>query len=99
MELVYWRKKIYIENAFSPNNDRLNDKFMPVLLTNEELVSLKIYNSYGQKIYSDKTGWDATFMGSDVQQGVYLYLMVINQYLLYGKKDIYIARGEVSVFR
>ena len=99
MELVYWRKKIYIENAFSPNNDRLNDKFMPVLLTNEELVSLKIYNSYGQKIYSDKTGWDATFMGSDVQQGVYIYIMVINQYLLYGKKDIYIARGEVSVFR
>lgn len=62
-------------NAFSPNGDGIND----IYKAKEGYQSLvefhaAIYNRWGQKLYEwddPAGGWDGTFHGKDVAQGVY----------------------------
>ena len=72
MRLVYWREKVFVENAFSPNDDGLNDVFLPQLLSNERLVNMEIFNRWGAKLYEGTDGWDGKYMGGVVQEGVYI---------------------------
>lgn len=67
----------YIPNAFSPNNDGINDRFKPVT-TGLKKYTLRIYNRWGEKLYdaaNDPNGWDGTYQGYDVQSGLYHYLL------------------------
>jgi gliding motility-associated-like protein len=69
--------KIFIPNAFSPNNDGINDEFKPVTDCNLN-YSLQIFNKWGAIIYSSENifeGWDGTFQGEDVQPGQYSYVI------------------------
>lgn len=87
-------------NAFSPNGDGINDFYKPK--TFESIVDFHatIYNRWGQKIYewSDVRGegWDGTFHGKDVKQGVY-YVQVKargadgREFII--KKDVNLLRG------
>ena len=67
--------KLEMPNAFSPNNDDIND----VYKAKEGYQSLVefhavIYNRWGQKLYEwddPAGGWDGTFHGTPVKQGVY----------------------------
>jgi gliding motility-associated-like protein len=65
-----------IPNAFSPNNDGVNDVFKVVLRCNSRSFTLSVYNRFGERIYSgsdqDK-GWDGTYQGQYVDIGVYFY--------------------------
>jgi len=62
-------------NAFSPNDDGIND----IYKAKEGYKSIiefqaTIYNRWGQKLYSwddPSGGWDGTFNGKPVKQGVY----------------------------
>lgn len=66
-------------NAFSPNGDGKNDFYKPK--THQSIVEFRaiIFNRWGQKIYEwdnvDGDGWDGTFKGKDVKQGVYFALI------------------------
>jgi gliding motility-associated-like protein len=69
--------KSFIPTAFSPNGDGLNDVFKPTLI-NFENYSLEIYNRWGEKIFEStdvKLGWDASYQGEAVPDGVYHYFM------------------------
>jgi gliding motility-associated-like protein len=58
---------------FSPNQDGINDLFMP-RYTYVEWVEWAVYSRWGQKVFetSDPTlGWDGKFQGRDVSDGVY----------------------------
>lgn len=67
--------KLEMPNAFSPNNDNINDYYKPK--SHQSIVEFKavIYNRWGQKLYEwtdpDAQGWDGKFNGKDVAQGVY----------------------------
>lgn len=67
--------KIYIANAFSPNNNGLNDVFKPqISYANLDEYSLAIYNRFGGVVFNTEDineGWD----GGDAPDGVYVYLM------------------------
>lgn len=71
--------KVFVPSAFSPNNDGLNDLFIPVIdcYTSFELT---IYDRWGKQIFfSDNvdTKWDGR-LGSDfIQEGVYYYTLQI----------------------
>lgn len=61
-------------NAFSPNGDGINDRFQAKSYQSIVEFSAAIYNRWGQKLYSwtdPKDGWDGTFNGKPVKQGVY----------------------------
>ena len=65
-------------NAFSPNNDGINDKYQ-AKSTSKSIVEFHayIFNRYGQKLYdwtdwnNRDGGWDGTYNGHPVKDGVY----------------------------
>ena len=73
---------IFIPNAFSPNDDGINDFFV---IHGDNAVAnvkmLRIYDRWGGVIFESKNSlpnstenaWDGTFRGSDMQSGVYVY--------------------------
>lgn len=71
--------ELNMPNAFSPNGDGINDIYKPKA-GYKSIVEFKayIFNRWGQKLYewSDpSTGWDGTYNGKDVKQGVYFCLV------------------------
>ncbi|CAN5450677.1 hypothetical protein BH11BAC5_BH11BAC5_49160 [soil metagenome] len=75
IELSHNCDDILFPTAFSPNNDGLNDQFGPLPLRNLALLknySLRIYNRYGQVVFSSTNPfekWDGSFRGQPVDTG------------------------------
>ena len=66
----------YIYNAFTPNNDGLNDCFGIKHWGNVEALNFSIYNRWGQKIFytdNSNTCWDGKYKGINQEAGVYIY--------------------------
>ena len=65
---------IYIPNAFSPNQNNLNEEF--TVLNNLELpIAMSIYNRYGELIHettSTSPAWDGTYRSTPCPIGVYV---------------------------
>jgi gliding motility-associated-like protein len=69
--------KIYFPNAFTPNNDGINDRFM-VLHPGNNLSDfrLSIYNRYGQKVFETKDytkAWFGRYGGLPATPDVYVW--------------------------
>jgi gliding motility-associated-like protein len=67
--------KLEFPNAFSPNDDGINDVY-GAKKDYKSIVSFRaiILNRWGQKLYEwndPAGGWDGTYNGNDVKQGVY----------------------------
>ena len=99
VEIIHLREVVFTENAFTPNNDNLNEVFRPKLLSNETLVNIEVYNRWGQKVYEGIDGWDGTYKGSISPQGAYVYLLTIDQGLLKGQKQVYNSHGTLTLLR
>ena len=88
IEIKIIEPSIYFPNAFSPNNDGINDVYMP--MGSEERLgidySLYIYNRWGGIVYqiNDASinnrdhGWNGMQSSKSAPEGVYLYRAVIN---------------------
>lgn len=66
---------IIFPNAFTPNEDNLNEIFLPFGSTIKNF-NLKIYNRWGQLIFESvdqSRGWDGTYLGKRQEEGIYLY--------------------------
>lgn len=70
---------IYIPNSFTPNNNRLNDTFKPVLIKDKVVeYTFLIYDRWGQLIFETNdpdVGWNGTDKDGSkiIQSGVYVY--------------------------
>lgn len=87
----------FMPNAFSPNNDGLNDLFYPSYDCDFEFISLNIYNRFGQKVFNTyklDVGWDGTANQKPCDVGVYYWFIE-------GKKggEKYILKGNVTLVR
>ena len=72
LQLAYY--ELYIPNAFSPNEDGINDKFRIYYeLELVEEVNLVIYDRWGAKI-AEGTDWDGSKAGEPVNPGVFVYV-------------------------
>ena len=74
--------EIYIPNAFSPNNDGINDIFQ-IKFPNSKFIiqnlKLIIFDRWGGEVYSAKgieNGWDGKKSGKECPGGVYVYKIV-----------------------
>ncbi len=89
---------IYSPEGFSPNGDGINDSFV-IQNTNGKLVSLEIFNRWGNRIYKSndyRNDWNGQvtegfFLGRDIPDGTYYYVIVIE------KKDKYV--GFITINR
>jgi gliding motility-associated-like protein len=80
--LINTRRKIYIPNAFSPNDDGYNDYFFINTEYEATLVQFEIYNRWGDKIFesrdlcksnSQSCSWDGKFKGQLCDEGIYVW--------------------------
>lgn len=95
---------VFIPNAFSPNNDQINDIFRPFTADAvAEIENFSIYDRWGNLLYEatnyipndPKIGWDGTFKGSNVSEDIYIYTAKIR--LKNGKIQKF--AGDVKLFR
>lgn len=94
--------KVFLPNAFTPNNDGLNDVFMPLLPDCHGLgfehYHMKIYNRFGQLIFQSNNpsvGWNGIFNNKTALQGVYVYVV---QYNFFQSKRVQM-KGTVFLMR
>ena len=69
--------KLTFPNAFSPNGDDDNQKFKAKEYQSLVEFHAYIFNRWGQKLYEwtdPSDGWDGTYRGKDVKEGVYFLL-------------------------
>jgi gliding motility-associated-like protein len=90
-----------IPNAFTPNEDGLNDYFLPRELLSSGLTSfdMHIFNRWGENIYTTTSttgrGWDGKYGGKPQPMGVYVYQ--INVLFKNGMKKSF--TGNVTLLR
>ena len=87
---------LYVPNAFTPNGDGVNDLFFPIIDFVPAEFYLLIYNLWGNIVLETKDpaqGWNGTFNGAKVPQGVYIYSLSIKT--LEGKASY--KRGEIGL--
>lgn len=76
MHLIITDLKVWFPNAFSPDENGINDRFGPRGIGFENF-ELSIYNRWGEKVYSGKNDWDGTLKGSAAASGVYVYTCTV----------------------
>lgn len=91
------KASVYLPNVFSPNNDGINDEFMPDLI-NADPLELSIFDRWGAKVFlSDgKTGWNGDYKGKIASGGVYTYFFRYNDVI--NKKEK-LVKGDVTLIR
>lgn len=92
---------IWIPNAFSPNNDQINDRFEFVSTCPIIEFDLKIFSSWGELLFQTNDPnfkWDGTYKGESLPLGVYFfhvkYRKVSNNLQLFEEKHGFINLKE-----
>lgn len=103
VSVVISESKLEFPNAFSPNGDDINDIYR-AKQDYQSIISFRaiILNRWGQKLYEwndPSGGWDGTFHGKDVPDGVYFVLVKAKgadgkDYNI--KKDVNLLRGYIQ---
>ena len=92
-------KAVYFPNAFTPNNDNLNETFRPKVYGELDYYHLEVFNRYGQKLFESndwQKGWDGSFKGK--MQGIGAYIWSCS-YKLKGLLLGTIEKGTVLLLR
>ncbi|MBM3185170.1 MAG: gliding motility-associated C-terminal domain-containing protein, partial [Bacteroidetes bacterium] len=93
---------VYVPNTFTPNEDGMNDLFIPQLTAGYDRsrgYEFNIYNRWGEIIFKSTQvleGWDGTYNGVSVQNGTYIWTIRFKDYM---SNKIYVYQGHVNVVR
>ncbi len=94
---MYLTPKVYIPEAFTPNDDGTNDLFKPVFTFIPKKYELRVYNRWGNAIF--ETGdyskpWDGREPnGNSAPTGAYIYYLRIKS----PNDQIIEQRGSIMV--
>lgn len=75
---------IFVPTAFTPNNDGKNDKLKPIPVGVQSMEYFRVYNRYGQLVFSTSTigeGWDGRINGKDQVNSSYAWYVQGTDYL------------------
>jgi gliding motility-associated-like protein len=91
-----------LPNVFTPDNDGVNDRFIPFPYNYVEKIELKVYNRWGNLVFQTENpdiNWDGTDMnsGKALADGVYYYLCDVYEKRLSGIEVRNIS-GFVHIF-
>jgi gliding motility-associated-like protein len=85
-------------NAFTPNGDGINDRW---LITNGNCLAnaqVQVFNRYGAKVFEDKNyrnTWEGTYNGNPLPDGTYYYVITFR--LINNKVET--RSGNVTILR
>lgn len=97
-------RRVYFPNAFSPNQDGINDTFLPLFGKGvTRLLEFKIFNRWGDLVFerTDCTpndpacAWDGAFHGKPLNPGIYIYVA----HILFADRHIELSKGEIWLMR
>lgn len=92
---------IYIPNAFSPNDDRRNDRFKVAVSEYIIYFEMMIFNRWGELVFQTFTAdfeWDGVYRGQKLPQGTYPY-RIIYEYEISGTRHRKEERGSIHIVR
>jgi len=87
-----------VPNAYSPNNDGINDVFRPVYNCLTEYVKMEVYNRWGQLVYESENldaGWNGKFHNENCPVGVYVWILEYQNQL----QEIETLKGNITLIR
>jgi gliding motility-associated-like protein len=91
---------LYIPNSFSPDNDAVNDIFIPILSgAKEGSYIFRIFNRWGEILFETESideGWDGTFNGSPVKTDTYIWKIQVADEIKNKKKEY---TGHVNLLK
>jgi gliding motility-associated-like protein len=68
---------VFVPDAFTPNNDGLNDRFKPLIFGNILQFRLLIFDRWGGIVFQTtepQMAWDGTFRGQKQNAGTYIWM-------------------------
>jgi gliding motility-associated-like protein len=84
-----------IPNAFTPNNDGINEGFIPKATCKPEEYDLSVYNRWGQLIFRTQDVGETWNIDSSRQATGNVYFYSIRY--RFGKEALQTARGSISL--
>lgn len=101
---VVRQRLVYIPNAFSPNDDGIND-ILSIYVDNEvsRIKSFVIFDRWGNTVYAGYdlplndplAGWDGMYKGKKMDPGVFVFFAEIE--FIDGETEIY--KGDLTIVR
>ena len=87
---------LYIPNAFSPNDDGINDVFQ-ALGNDFEILEFKVFDRWGTLVHNSVAPWSGDRLdGKCYPQGLYVYLLNIR----INRLNVYrLFKGNVTLLR
>lgn len=90
---------IAVPNAFTPNNDGLNDYLYPVNAFKADGLEFRVYNRAGQLLFSSTNfteKWDGTYKGEPQDAGIYVWTL---KYTLRDTGKKFFLKGSTVLIR
>lgn len=87
-----------LPSMFTPNGDGLNDRFRPIYAGYPQIKSFKIFNRYGQEVFTSRSAedsWDGTFAGQALEIGVYFWILEAKD----RRGNDIVRKGDVTLLR
>ncbi len=92
---------VYAPNAFTPNNDNLNDEFFVYENPYVTNFNIKIFSRWGEMVY-EANGvdfrWNGVYQGGLLPSGTYVYVMTFES-SLQPEQGVIVQRGGVAILR
>lgn len=91
-----------LPNVFSPNNDKINDIYIPLRTAYVDKVDFQVFNRWGLLVFQTDhpdLNWDGKILGTDdlVSSGVYYYICEVFEPRL-GGIESYTLTGFIYVY-
>jgi len=91
---------LLIPNAFTPNQDGIDDVFKIINTDDiDPVIHFSIFNHWGQQVYYSENkmeGWDGTFNGKEQEMGTYIYIVEFN--CIYNRQKVRYS-SDVTLIR
>jgi gliding motility-associated-like protein len=88
---------VFVPNAFTPNEDKKNELFMPVL-RGVTLYEFSVFNRWGERLFITRNfseGWDGTYADVPCKSDLYVWKLVLTT--TQGQQKFY--NGSVTLYR
>jgi large repetitive protein len=101
---VVGRRKVFVPNVFTPNDDGENDQFFPNTGKNVRKINyLRVFNRWGALVFENKdfqaneqyNGWNGKQNGTNLPPDVYVWVMEVE--LRNGVIELY--KGDVTLMK
>ncbi len=89
---------LFVPSAFSPNDDRLNDIFKPIVYGQLIAYEFDVFDRWGNQVFHSTNaadGWDGKVKGNHYKPGVFIWQC---RFQLFGKPQNF-KKGTVTLIR